>query len=125
MFTWIIALVAGAVFGVAGTIAHAYVLGPVPIGLILAIIGAGALLAAVRLLTGDRWATLACGLGLVIATLVFSGPGPGGSVIVPSGKLDMLGPVNLGTVWTIAVPVLAVIALVWPDRSRNRTSEGN
>lgn len=122
MFTWIIALVAGAVYGVAGTIAHAYVIGPIPIGLILAIVGAGALLAAVRLLTRDRWAALACGLGLLIATLVFSGPGPGGSVIVPSGKLDMLGPINLGAVWTIAVPFMSALAVAWPDVSRNRTS---
>ncbi len=125
MFTWIVALAAGAVYGVAGTIAHAYVVGWLPVGLILAIVGAGALLAAVRLLTRDRWAALACGLGLLIATLVFSGTGPGGSIVVPSGKLDMLGPVNLGVAWTIAVPFLAALAVAWPDLSRNRTSAGN
>ena len=125
IFAWIIAFVAGAVFGIAGTIAHAYRLGPVPIGLILGIVGAGALLIAVRLLTRDRWAALACGIGLVVATLVFSGPGPGGSVIVPSGTLDQVGPVNLGVVWTIVVPLMAVVVVAWPDVSRNRTSTGN
>jgi hypothetical protein len=125
VITWIVAFVAGAVYGVAGTIAHAYRIGPVPIGLILALIGSGALLVAIRLLTRDRWAALACGLGLLIAILVFSGPGPGGSVIVPSGKLDQLGPVNLGMVWTIAVPLMAAVVVAWPDLSRNRGSAGN
>ena len=74
----------------------------------LAIIGCGALLAAVRLLTGDRWAALATGLGMIAATLVFSGRGPGGSVIVPETAL--------ATVWTIAVPILVAIVVVWPDR---------
>ena len=51
-----------------------------------------------RLLTADRWAALATGLGMIIATLVFSGRGPGGSVIVPADRA--------GIVWTMAVPVL-------------------
>ena len=74
----------------------------------LAIIGCGALLAAVRLLTMDRWAALATGLGMIGTTLVFSGRGPGGSVIVPQ--------TTLATVWTIAVPILVAIVTLWPDR---------
>lgn len=125
LVTWIVALLAGGVFGVAGTIAHAYRVGPVPVGLILAVIGAAALLLAVRLLTRDRWAALACGFGLFAAILVFSGTGPGGSVIVPSGKLDELAGINLGLVWTIAVPVMTILVVVWPDRSRNGVTAGN
>ena len=90
--TWVVAFLVGAVYGLAGTIAHAYTLGWFPLGLVLAIIGSAALLAAVRLLTADRWAALATGLGMILATLVFSGRGPGGSVIVPQtelgGRLD-------------------------------------
>ncbi len=108
--TWLVALVVGAVYGLAGTIAHSYTLGWFPLGLVLAIIGCAALLAAVRLLTGDRWAALATGAGMVVATFVFSGRGPGGSVIVPQ--------TTLGTVWTYAVPILVVVAVVWPDRIR-------
>ena len=59
------------------------------------IIGSAALLVAVRLLTSDRWAALATGLGMMIATLVFSGRGPGGSVIVPAERTRR-------SVWTIA-----------------------
>ena len=106
--TWLVAFIVGAVYGLAGTIAHAYEIAWFPLGLVLAIIGCGALLAAVRLLTGDRWAALASGLGMMGATLVFSGRGPGGSVIVPEGIL--------GTVWTLALPILVAIVVAWPDR---------
>ncbi|GAA1958869.1 DUF6113 family protein [Microbacterium deminutum] len=109
--TWLIAFVVGAVYGLAGTIAHSFEVGWFPLGLVLAVVGCAALLLAVRLLTGDRWAVLATGLGMVAATFVFSGRGPGGSVIVPQ--------TTLGTVWTIAVPVLVVVAVVWPDRIRS------
>src|SRR6059058_4273650 len=108
--TWLVAFVMGGVYGLAGTIAHSFTLGWFPVGLVLAIIGCAALLAAVRLLTGDRWAALATGFGMIATTLVFSNRGPGGSVIVPQSAL--------GTVWTIAVPILVAIVVVWPGRIR-------
>jgi hypothetical protein len=106
--TWIVALLVGAVYGAAGTIAHAFEIGWFPLGLSLAVIGVVAMLVAVRLLTGDRWAALACGMGMMIATLMFSGRGPGGSVIVPETPL--------ATVWTIAVPIAVAIVVAWPER---------
>ena len=109
--TWIVAFIVGAVYGLAGTIAHAYMIGWFPLGLLLAIIGSAALLAAVRLLTADRWAALATGSGMIIATLVFSGRGPGGSVIVPQ--------TGFALAWTVAVPVLVVLAVAWPNRLRS------
>ena len=108
--TWLVAFLVGAVYGLAGTIAHAYRLGGFPLGLVLAIIGSAALLAAVRLLTADRWAALATGLGMILATLVFSGRGPGGSVIVPQ--------TDLAVIWTVSVPVLVLFAVAWPNRLR-------
>jgi Family of unknown function (DUF6113) len=108
--TWIVAFIVGAVYGLAGTIAHAYTIGWFPLGLLLAIIGSAALLVAVRLLTADRWAALATGVGMIVATLVFSGRGPGGSVIVPQTEFAIA--------WTVAVPVLVVLAVVWPNRLR-------
>lgn len=112
--TWIVAFVVGAVYGVAGTIAHAYTLAWFPLGLLLALIGSAALLAAVRLLTSDRWAALGTGLGLMVATLVFSGAGPGGSVVVPQ--------TSLGVVWTIAVPLLVAVVVAWPERLPRMTT---
>lgn len=109
--TWIIALAVGAVYGAACTVAHAYTLGVIPLGLVLAIVGVVALLVAVRVLTADRWAALSAGLGALGATIVFSGSGPGGSVIVPSGAL--------GVVWTFAVPLAVAVVVAWPDVSRN------
>lgn len=108
--TWIVALVVGLVYGVAGTIAHAYTLAWFPLGLILALVGSAALLLAVRLLTSDRWATLATGLGMLVATLVFSGSGPGGSVVVPQN--------GLAVVWTISVPIIVALVVAWPENIR-------
>jgi hypothetical protein len=121
--TWIIALLVGAVYGVAGTIAHAYTLGWFPLGLVLALIGSGALVLAVRALTADRWAALASGIGLVLTVVLFSRRGPGGSIVVPDGQLDMLGPVNLGVVWTFALPVLVAIIVLWPERRQVRGAD--
>lgn len=109
--TWVVALVVGVVYGVAGTIGQAAGWGWFPVGLLVAIVGAAAIVAAVRLLTADRWSALATGLGLMVATLVFSGAGPGGSVIVPQ-PAD--GGLSTGIVWTLAVPVLTAIVVAWP-----------
>lgn len=106
--SWIIAAVVGMVYGSAGTVAHAFALGPVPLGLILALLGCGALLTSIRLLTGDRWSALAAGLGMMTAALIFSGAGPGGSVIVPQS--------TLGMVWTLALPLVVAVVIAWPAR---------
>jgi len=108
----VVAFIVGAVYGVAGTVAQAYELGWFPLGLVLAVIGVVALLVAVRLLTGDRWAALAAGLGVMVATLVFSGAGPGGSVVVPQAPE---GEFNPGILWTIIVPLAATIVIAWPE----------
>ncbi|TQJ31743.1 histidinol dehydrogenase [Microbacterium sp. SLBN-146] len=107
--TWIVAFLVGLVYGVAGTIAHGFTLAGLPVGLALGIVGCGALVVAVRLLTSDRWAALATGLGMVLATLVFSGRGPGGSVVVPD--------TGLGIVWTLAIPLLVGLVVAWPSLS--------
>lgn len=108
VLTWIVAVAIGGAYGLAGTIAHPFRLWVLPVGLILALIGSAALLIAIRLLTGDRWATLASGLGMLTATLVFSGEGPGGSVIVPQ--------TGYGVVWTFGVPILVALIVAWPSR---------
>ena len=108
--TWLVALLVGAVYGLAGTIAHPFAWGWVPLGLVLAIIGCAALLVAMRMLTADRWTALATGIGMMLATLVFSGRGPGGSVIVPQTSFALA--------WTIAVPVLVALVVAWPERVR-------
>ena len=51
---------------------------------------------------------------MMVAALIFSGRGPGGSVIVPESAL--------GTVWTLALPVIVAVAVGWPDRVRPSAS---
>lgn len=112
LLTWAIAFVVGAVFGTAGTIGQAAHWGIVPAGLIAGIVGLGALMVALRLLTLDRWAAMAAGFGAMLVTLVLSGPGPGGSIVVPAPPEGQL---STGIVWTLAVPILTALVAAWPS----------
>lgn len=111
---WVVALLVGAFYGAAGTVAQAYRLGPVPLGLILATIGSAALLIALRVLTGDRINALAGGFGISAATYLFSQVGPGGSAIVSA---PTPGTEWIPVVWTIVGPALMVFVAFWPDFS--------
>lgn len=118
--TWLVSAVIGVVYGTAATVAHAYAVGVFPLGLVFAVVGTGALLVAFRALTGDRWTALAGGLGVVLATWVFSNVGPGGSAIVAAAS-DATQWIPIA--WTIAVPVLVMLVVAWPDLSRMRAAE--
>ncbi len=54
VLSWVAAALVGGVYGVAGTIAHSVMWGPIPIGLIVAAVACAAILIAVRALTHDR-----------------------------------------------------------------------
>ncbi|WP_232224532.1 histidinol dehydrogenase [Microbacterium sp. 1.5R] len=110
VFSWIAAALVGGVFGVAGTIGHSLMWGPVPVGLIVGAIACGAILVAIRALTHDRGATLAAGLGMLGMLVLISGVGPGGSVVVE----DTLS----GRIWTYLVAGLVLLAVAWPSFSR-------
>lgn len=110
--TWIVAFLVGVVYGVAGTVGQAASLGGFPLGVCVAIIGVAAVLTAVRLLTADRWSAFAAAMGAMLATLLFSGAGPGGSVIVPAPAEGEM--ITTGIIWTLAVPIVAALVIAWP-----------
>lgn len=110
--SWLAAALVGAVYGVAATIAHGFALGWFPLGLIVGIIACAALLIALRSLTGDRWAVLAAGIGMMALIFVISQRGPGGSVIVPDTPL--------GNIWMYAAAGIVVLVVAWPDLSHLR-----
>ncbi|WP_227530478.1 histidinol dehydrogenase [Microbacterium tenebrionis] len=111
LLSWIAAALVGVVYGTAGTIAHSLMWGPVPIGFIVAAIACGALLIAVRALTNDRAATIATALGMIGMLLIISGPGPGGSVIVPNTPI--------GQIWIYVVCGIALLVIAWPNLKRS------
>lgn len=114
---WAVALLVGAFYGAAGTVGQAFMLGPVPVGLVLATIGSAALLIALRTLTGDRVNALFGGLGITAATFVFSQVGPGGSAIVAA---PTPGTEWVPLLWTIVGPALMALVAFWPDLSHLR-----
>lgn len=108
--SWIAAALVGVVYGAAGTIAHSLMWGIVPVGLIVGGIACGALLVAVRALTHDRAAAVATAIGMIGMLMIISGPGPGGSVIVPNTPI--------GQVWIYLVAGIALIVIAWPNLKR-------
>lgn len=108
--SWIAAALVGVVYGTAGTIAHSLMWGIVPVGLIVGGIACGALLVAVRALTRDRAAAVATAIGMIGMLMIISGPGPGGSVIVPNTPV--------GQVWIYLVAGIALIVIAWPNLKR-------
>lgn len=108
--SWIAAALVGAVYGTAGTIAHSLMWGVVPVGLIVGGIACCALLVAVRTLTHDRGAAVATAVGMIGMLLLISGPGPGGSVIVPSTPV--------GLVWIFLICTIALLVIAWPNLKR-------
>ncbi len=112
----------GAFYGVAGTIGQAYVWGVVPVGLIVALVGVAGVVTGLRLMTGDRWVSLACGLGAMATTVVFSGRGPGGSVVVPAPPE---GELSTGLLWSFGVPIIVAIVVGWPSLAAARPTRTN
>lgn len=110
VLSWLAAAVVGGVFGVAGTIAHSLLWGPVPVGIIVGTIACGAILIAIRALTHDRAATVAAGAGMVGMLLLISGVGPGGSVVVEN--------TIMGQIWIYIVAGLVLLTVTWPSLRR-------
>jgi len=109
VLSWIAAALVGGVYGIAGTIGHSVMWGPVPVGLIVATIACAAILVAVRALTHDRGAAVAAGLGMLGMLVLISGVGPGGSVVVQ----DSLA----GRIWTYLVAGIVLLVVAWPSFS--------
>lgn len=84
--------------------------GVFPVGLLVAGIACAALLVAVRALTHDRGATVATAIGLLGMVMIISGPGPGGSVIVPNTPV--------GQIWIFLVAGIALLVIAWPNVKR-------
>ncbi|MDQ0644956.1 DUF6113 family protein [Microbacterium murale] len=108
--SWLAAALVGVVYGTAGTIAHGLMWGVFPLGLIVAGIACAALLIAVRALTHDRGATVATALGMLGMVMIISGPGPGGSIIVPNTPI--------GQIWIFLVAGIALLVIAWPNLKR-------
>ena len=108
--SWIAAALVGVVYGTAGTIAHSLMWGPIPIGLIVGGIACAALLVAVRALTHDRAAAVATAIGMIGMLLIISGPGPGGSVVVPDTPV--------GQIWIYLICGIALLVIAWPNLRR-------
>ncbi len=112
ILTWLMALALGAFFGAAGTIGYASMPAGLPVGFVVGIVGCAAILIAIRTITEDRIAVGAGGVGMLAALVLFSGVGPGGSVVVPDSVLGMA--------WSLGLSAVAIAIVAWPSASRLR-----
>ncbi|WP_353810363.1 hypothetical protein [Agromyces sp. SYSU T00194] len=113
------ALVAGALYGVLGTLGHrsAWTVGDVdlPWGIVVALVGAAALLAGLRLVTRDRWVAFAGAFGLVGVVSLLSLPQGGGTLLISEGLA--------GTVWAVGPTLISVLVVAWPTLPQPRRAD--
>jgi hypothetical protein len=107
----ILLVVAGAVIGGIGTIAHQITVSwggvDIPLGLVASLLCFTALLVGLRLLGDSRWPALCAALGTIAVILLFTQQSPGGSVLIPNNPM--------GVVWLVGPILIAAIVLAWPD----------
>lgn len=110
VFSCVLAVIVGAVFGAVGTVQHQATLNlgqlQLPLGLVLSLTGVLGLLLGFRLLFTDRLVVLFAAIGVVAVVALFSVPSPGGSVLIPQGLPGLL--------WTIGPVLIGTIVVAWP-----------
>lgn len=107
VLSWVASALVGGVYGIAGTIGHSLMWGPIPVGLVVGAIACAAILVAIRALTHDRGAAVAAGLGMLGMLMLISGVGPGGSVVVADSLT--------GRIWTYLIAGVVLLVIAWPS----------
>src|SRR3954451_9576601 len=96
---WVLLVLAGALVGAVGTVAHQSTVHwgmDVPLGLIGSLAAYTALLVGLRLPGHGRMPALAAALGTIATILLFSQKSAGGSVLIPNnllGQIWLVGPI--------------------------------
>ncbi|TPW75833.1 hypothetical protein [Schumannella soli] len=107
----LLAAAIGAFVGAVTTVLHRqWIVGGIPLGLLIAIVLAGCLLAGFRFAFDSRLVAGGAALGVLGATALLALRGPGGSVLVVNDAL--------GWTWSIAPTVIALVVLAWPRLAR-------
>jgi peptidoglycan/LPS O-acetylase OafA/YrhL len=111
----VLLVVAGAVIGGIGTVAHQITVTwgvTIPIGLIGSLLCFTALLVGLRLLSDSRWPALCAALGAIAVILLFTQQSAGGSVLIPNNLM--------GQVWLVGPILIAAVVVAWPDLRGSR-----
>lgn len=110
LFVYLLAIVVGAALGGIVTVEHQLVLTiagvPVPVGIVITLAIAAALLAGCRLVFGSRLVALFASVGMLGVIGVLSLASSGGGVLVPANAA--------GYLLTYGTAAIALVALAWP-----------
>ena len=113
--TYVLLLLAGALVGAVGTVAHQTTVHwgvPIPLGLIGSLAAYAALLVGLRLLGSNRLPALFAAIGTILSILLFAQKSAGGSVLIPDNLL--------GQIWLVGSILIAMVVVAWPDVSGTR-----
>lgn len=110
--TYLLALVAGGLFGAIGTVAHQDAVGSFPLGALLALLLTVTLLTGFRLLFDSRLVGIVAAIGLLSVVAILSLPGSGGSALIPANLA--------GYAWSFGPTLIAVVVLAWPRLPQRR-----
>jgi hypothetical protein len=117
--TGVALIAAGAVVGAIGTVAHQSTVSigawRAPVMLVAAIVAVASLVLGARLLAKSRWSAVGLAVGIVGMIVVFSGRGPGGSVLIPNN--------TAGLVWVFAPAIICALVVLWPRLPAKRHVE--
>lgn len=109
-------VLAGAVTGAIGTVAHQglWTVGSVglPLPFVAAVVAVAALMVGARLVAGSRRPAICLAVGIVGTIVLFAGRSAGGSVLIPAGAL--------GEAWVFTPPVLCALIVLWPKLPARR-----
>ena len=112
-----VSFVIGILYGAVATIGHRSELRigdvAIPWGIVVALAGVLALLLGTRLVAGGRLAAAAAAVGIVGIVALLTLPGLGGSVLIAGDVI--------GTVWSVAPALIAVLVVAWPKLPPRRT----
>jgi N-acetyl-1-D-myo-inositol-2-amino-2-deoxy-alpha-D-glucopyranoside deacetylase len=103
----IVALVSGLALGAIAVVNHQYLVGVVPLGLIVGLVLIAAFVAGCRLLFPGRQVAIFGSLGLLVAVGVLSMQSGGGSILVPASPL--------GYALTYGPVLIVLVGLAWPN----------
>lgn len=110
-------LVLGVVFGIAGTAVHAYFLGPIPLGLIIGLIAAAALMLALRLLLEKRWFSILSFVGMIAIVYIMAQASVNGSVLITNNLESFI--------WIYGVAIIGLVIQVFPSLKLSKEAQSS
>lgn len=111
----VLSLALGIVFGIAGTAVHAYFIGPIPVGLIVALIASAALMLSLRLLLEKRWCSVVSFVGMIAIIYIMAQASVNGSVLITNNFESFA--------WIYGVAIIGLVIQTFPSLKLSKEAQ--